>query len=175
LRDCATGRPRNIIVVEMQRTCGWSRRTLAVLLIGALGGCGTTATIRRSSGPAIEAEIVGGDRDNVYYRDDNEYGSFRHRTAIGRDEITDIDHPGNVAALLGGILAVYGLINISAGAGQCSAREVPFCVGVFLPAAIGVPWFGWGMSTWIGSRSAAQEGSPTASKAEHTKWMGNRP
>ena len=88
-----------------------SYKIASTVLIATLFGCGNTATITRSNGPSFEARIVGSDRDRIYVE-----GA---RAGIPREEIIDIDHPGNGAAVAGGILSAYGVLNIAVGASDC--------------------------------------------------------
>lgn len=132
----------------------WRYRVAMWSLIGfgVLGGCSTTAVVTERSGGTIEGEILGSDRRNVYVQ-----GSA-DRVAISRDDIVDIDYPGNVAATIGAILTVYGAVNIAVGAPQCSAKGGAFCTGVFTPAAIGIPLTIWGIAVYSGARAAVNKG-----------------
>ena len=134
--------------------CGF--RWLVVLAL--LGGCTTTATIRRSksNGGTVEARILSADNKNVYLE------SYPNRIAIRRDEIADIDHPGNAAAVIGTVLTVYGVFNIDVAAPQCQRRGAAFCTGVFLPAAIGVPLTIWGLAVYLRSVTALNADTPTS-------------
>jgi hypothetical protein len=124
-------------------------------------GCGTTATITRVNGPQIEAKIVGGDETKLYVQN----SSAGDSTSIARNDVTDIDHPGNVAALIGGVVSAYGVVNVVAGAPQCERKGAAYCTGVFLPAAIGLPIMMYGLYNWMDSTSAAKpnHGKATAS------------
>jgi hypothetical protein len=123
---------------------------LAVLGLVFLTGCGTSATITRRSGTAIDAEIISSDEENVYVR------SASGTQPIPRREIADVDHPGNVAAVIGGVVAVYGAANIAVGAPQCDEGGPAYCVGVFTPAVIGGSIFIWGLATYDGSVKALE-------------------
>jgi hypothetical protein len=109
-----------------------------------LTGCGTTATITRRDGGSIDAKIIGGDRDNIYV-DGQGY------SVIPRSEVEDIDHPGNVAATIGGVVTGYGIANIAIGVPNCEKMGPAYCVGVFTPAAVGLPIMLWGIGTYAGS------------------------
>lgn len=116
-----------------------------------LAGCGTTATVSRLGSRPLDARIVGGDSASIYVETDSA------KYAVPRNEITDIDHPGNVAATIGAIVTGYGIANIAAGASDCDRYGGAYCAGVFLPAAIGAPVMAYGLVTWISSVSAAGE------------------
>jgi hypothetical protein len=124
--------------------------TVALLTSSLIYGCSTTATISRTNGTEIEARIEHSTPGAVVVQ--TEGGS---ELRIPRSEITDIDHPGNAAAVVGGLLSAYGALNIASGAPKCGDNGGAYCTGVFLPAAIGVPMLIWGLSTWMGSTNAA--------------------
>ncbi len=117
----------------------------AVLAIG----CGTTATLTRPGAPEVEAKIMASDSQNIYV--ENAGGT----TTLARDSITDIDHPGNVAATIGAIVTGYGIANIATGAPDCDREGAAYCTGVFLPAIIGAPIMAWGIATYARSVSTA--------------------
>lgn len=127
--------------------------SLPVLLLASTG-CSTSATITRRFGSPVDAKIVGGDSENVYVE------RFGGRDAIPRSDIVDIDHPGNVAAVIGGIVAAYGAANIAVGAPQCEEQGPAFCTGVFIPAVVGVSVMTWGLGTYGGSVSSLSDGAP---------------
>jgi len=103
------------------------------LVICSTGGCATTATITRINGRSTDAEIAGADRENIYVKTD------AGNQPIERREITDIDHPGDTATVIGVVLAAYGVVNIAVGAKNCDSKGSAYCAGVFAPAAIGLP------------------------------------
>jgi hypothetical protein len=122
----------------------------ALVPLAVCAGCGTTSTITRVNGPAIEGHIVGGDAENVYV------GPKDAPQAIPRSEITDIDYPGDGATIAGAILAGYGVVNIAVGAPQCGEKGAAFCTGVFAPLAVGIPIFLWGRATHASAVNAAK-------------------
>ncbi len=130
---------------------------LAALAIG----CGSTATITRVGAPEIDAKIVGSDEKQLFI----ETQGLGDTNTIPRNEVTDIDHPGNVAAIIGGVVSAYGVVNIAVGASQCDSQGAAYCTGVFLPAAIGLPIMISGIIRWADSKGAAEakKGKPTAS------------
>lgn len=124
----------------------------AGFLCGALlCGCGTKAIIQRANAPSFEGEIVKSDSEYLYVELDYSATPM----TIPRTEVRDIDHPGNVAAIIGGILSAYGVLNIIAGVEQCD-KSAAFCSGVFLPASIGLPTMIYGIAVWHRSVSAAE-------------------
>jgi hypothetical protein len=125
------------------------RMIAAVLCASFAAGCGTTATISRKNGQQDEATIIRSTSTSLMV--DTGAGE----RAISKDEIVDIDHPGNVHAIIGGLLLAYGILNISVGAGQCDSRGAAFCTGVFTPAAVGLGMSIWGLTVWSKSTAAA--------------------
>ncbi len=130
-----------------------------LVLAPLVTGCGTTATISRSNVRPVEAKIVGSDPKSLYIEVPGTYDT----RSIGRSDITDIDHPGNVAAVIGGIVTGYGIANIAIGASDCRRGGAAYCTGVFLPAAVGAPIFVWGLVTWMTSTGAVKPKSDSSS------------
>jgi hypothetical protein len=132
-------------------------RNPLLLLVAPFGvlamGCSTTATIARVGEPEIEGKIVasGDGLLQVETRAGN--------TPVAMQNVTDIDHPGNVAGTIGALVTAYGVTNIVVGMPQCERQGGAYCVGVFLPAAIGLPLAIWGFATWGKSKYAANEGT----------------
>lgn len=128
-----------------------SNLMLCAVGLGLLAGCGNSATIQARFG-SIEGRIVAGDKENVYV----EQASGLTRT-IPKSDIVDVDHPGNVAATIGGVVTAYGVANIAIGSPQCEKEGAAYCVGVFLPATLGVSLLTYGLGTYIGSTSAMNQ------------------
>lgn len=134
-------------------------KKIAVTLLSSLliCGCSTTATISRVNGRELEAKIKRSTPGAVVVETNG--GS---EVSISRSDISDIDHPGNAVAVVGGLLSTYGAINIATGVSKCGEGGGAFCAGVFLPAAVGLPMLIWGLTTWIGSTSAASNSSSSS-------------
>jgi hypothetical protein len=131
------------------------RRLAAALAAALAGGCSTTATIHGRNGLPDEATIVRGTSTSVMV--DNGAGE----RAIPRSQIADIDHPGNVHAVVGAALLAYGILNISVGVPRCEEKGPAFCTGVFTPAAVGLGMSIWGLAVWSKSNRAARENAGT--------------
>ena len=128
-----------------------TRLTLALCLW--LSGCSTAATLSLNSGVEVEARIRGADQDNliVMTKDGSE-------VAIPREEISEIDHPGNVAAVIGGLMTANVTQSVVRNQGfTCGESEQPeaTCLGVGIHAAIGAYLLLWGLVTWVDSTRAA--------------------
>ena len=132
--------------------------TLAFTAILAFG-CSTKATIYLKDGTSIEGEIKQSDRLAIYVKSNDS----DRVVPIYRGSIKEIDHPGNVGAIIGTSLVLTGLTAVTLGivnavecdGGLCgigtAILTVPGIVIAF-PSTIAAIW-GW--STWAGSRSAA--------------------
>ena len=105
------------------------RRTIqlvALSLIVSVAGCSMTSTIHRTNGPAYEAEIVGSDADALHVRADN---GFTYR--VPRDDVADVDYPGNVVFAVGAALTAVGAIAIAGitSNGGSNARSDAVVIG----------------------------------------------
>jgi hypothetical protein len=126
---------------------GWRIvRPLLCALAAALPmiACGRTATISRGHQPDIRGRIAGGDASNIY---------VRTRTGvhpIPRKSITDIDHPGDGAIVIGAALTAVGMLVIGGNSGRLRASNgdamTPFLIMV--PFAAGVPLMLYGVSVY---------------------------
>jgi hypothetical protein len=117
--------------------------------------CSTTATIHRSNGMMMEGTIEGGSPDFIVV-------APRHgrRQEVPRNEIAEIDHPGNVHALLGGIFLGAGILNLAVSYEDCrNTQDEGDCVALFALPAVGTGLLVWGLATWMGSTSAADDTS----------------
>jgi hypothetical protein len=83
----------------------FASRALAATLVLTVGCSGTTATIRRTDGPPIEAEIDSSDGSSLRLR-----GPSGNLVKLDQYQVADIDHPGNVWATIGGVYAAGGLM-----------------------------------------------------------------
>lgn len=145
--------PKNLSTLAS--VCG----SLMMLSLAAMTmGCGTLATISTAHAHPVDAEIVSSDSEFIYVR----YGNRGGRDTIPRASVSDIDHPGNVAATIGTLVTAYGVANIAIGAPECDRGGAAYCTGVFLPAAIGLPIMVWGFYTYFSSVNAAAPGVQVA-------------
>jgi len=119
--------------------------------------------VARSTGPEVEGRIKGGSSGSLMIQDSNTGAMY----AIPRSEIREIDHPGNVAATLGGVATGYGLLNVMVGLEDCrneerfssNTEQNAFCAGLFAPLAIGAGLLIYGISVYSGSKSRAADTS----------------
>ena len=118
-----------------------------------LAGCSANATIIRSErdGGIVYGRIVGVGERNLYVKTPS-----GEEVGVPRDEIEDIDHPGNVLAVVGAAIAVYGIFNIWVALPNCDSRSTAFCVGVVIPAVAGAAMSAWGGSVYARSHAAAK-------------------
>lgn len=129
-------------------------RPLALVL---LMGCGTTATISRNSGRDIEGRVLGGDDDHVYVK-----GAGGKPLQVSRDDITEVNHPGNVLAAIGGINAGLGLLGAFVGGyclpvrdsrGREEVRAGP-CAVAALDILLGITMVAVGATNYVRSEEA---------------------
>jgi hypothetical protein len=128
-------------------------RLVVVLFLAVTSGCTTTATIVTTQ-RTLEARLEKGDAEHLPVV--TEWG---HREVLLRRDIRDVDHPGNVLAVVGGILTAMGVIDLSTFGPMC-VRGTFGAGGVCATAAgmaiAGAPMFVWGLWTWLRSREAAE-------------------
>ena len=141
----------------MNKRWNWANSAVALVSCAAFG-CSTTATIMRTHGPPIEASIEGGSPSSIV---------LEGGAVVPRREIAEVDHPGNVHAVVGGVILGYGLLNIAAAASTCGdSSEFPsqgeqnaFCVGMVTPALLGLGMTIWGLVVNSDSKSALNDTS----------------
>jgi hypothetical protein len=111
----------------------------------ALALCGCTATISRINQPSIEEKILSSEPDALFVSG----ASTPYR--IESKEIRDIDHPGNVVAIIGGAWLVGSLPAMGLMWNRPGELE-PFLV-INVAPALGLA--ATGLFTWIQSASSA--------------------
>jgi hypothetical protein len=85
-----------------------------------------------------------------------------------RIDVVDIDHPGNVVALLGGIVTFSGMTNLGVTAVSCRSalsnrNECTASIGLMSSfLAVGAGMLTWGLWTWLTSRSLVPSTLETA-------------
>ena len=127
------------------------------LVLAVLVGCAPPATVTRTDGRLFEGRITGGDTQHVFVAGE----------PVARQDIRDIDHPGNVQAAVGtGMALAFGIGSgaalaqvIDRGTGDVRGLVLGCSTGMFLlSAAMGT----WGWVVWTRSVEAA-ESPPTTS------------
>lgn len=83
--------------------------TFVLAMLGCLG-CGTSATIQTRDGRVYDGRISGHDGSRIYV----------NGVPVERREVSDIDHPGNVALILGTIVASVGVVS---ALGNCTEEQ----------------------------------------------------
>jgi hypothetical protein len=123
--------------------------------VAVLAGCGATIVRSPKDGGPLYGKIVGNGETRMYVET-----TSGDRVGVYHADIESIDHPGNVAAVVGSVLTLYGLYSAGVGLRHCDDRGAAFCTRVIAPAAIGIPLFIGGLVTYVGSVSAAKQGTP---------------
>ena len=117
-------------------------------------GCGTTATIRGWRGN-IEGRILGGGPETIRVRATN--GSIRY---VRRRSISEIDHPGNVWAIIGTVLTTLVVVGAAATGRAGAGCDTPTdgnrqCYIGLYGLIASVPMAAWGYLVWGRSVKAA--------------------
>jgi hypothetical protein len=81
--------------------------TCACLMATATGACSTTATISTVRGSSYEATIDGSSAEAL--RLQNRDGQ---RFVVPREDVVDVDHPGNVLMTIGAVMLGVGTLNV---------------------------------------------------------------
>jgi hypothetical protein len=81
---------------------------VAYLVLCGLAGCSTTASISRVDGLRYEANILDSDANSLRVRD-----VYGRELTVSREEVADIDHPGNVSFTVGLVLIAMSVPMIS--------------------------------------------------------------
>jgi hypothetical protein len=125
------------------------RRLIAAFTAAALfSSC--SAQVYRQNLPSYRGRILESEPDALYLEGDTE--PYR----VPATEIRDVDHPGNVLMVVGGVLAGMGLtmagVNALQPSGYSRPDDSPVVVGyVSVGALLGIA----GLVPWWMSRSAA--------------------
>lgn len=112
------------------------RALFLVVVSCSLFACGSTAIVRTNDGRLVEGEIGGHDSSTL------SVGGQR----LSRSDVADIDHPGNVAGILGTIVASVGALS---ALGNCTAEaraesETPCASsGVWILTGLPIAIYGW--------------------------------
>jgi len=107
-------------------------RAVAGVLAFVVGCAGTNATIHRTDGPPIEAEIDGSDASALHLR-----GSRGRLLSLDQRQVSSIDHPGNVLAAIGaGCAGASGLLALEWHAYQRSLPAEERASGVVMGGLI---------------------------------------
>jgi hypothetical protein len=130
-------------------------RAVFALVAVAAGGCSTTATIQTKYGGAVEAHVLAGSPGSVYLAD-KDHGRFTLR----RDDVTDVDYPGNVMLVTGAGLLAAGGLGLWFGDTHCASfGEMGRCAASVVPAIAGLLAASWGAYVWYRSRRAFRDTS----------------
>jgi hypothetical protein len=120
----------------------------------AIMACSTTATITERDTTRYEVAIVRSTPSELIVATRN------GERPIARDQISDIDHPGNVAIVVGSALLAAGALNL-AGLYSCQdSRRSDFCAGWAGGGALALSGLGlvvWGAVVWTQSVHAARD------------------
>jgi hypothetical protein len=165
--------------VNRRSVIALTRVLLLPVVAVACGGCGISAQIETRRGQRVEARILGGSAGSVYLAGEN-----HERFTMRREEIADVDFPGNVLMIGGVALTAFGGYRLLTGDTTCAALgQAGTCLASVVPAIAGLLAFGWGLYSYWRSKSAFADrsrpepdspmGKPTPGEvppAEHPVW-----
>jgi hypothetical protein len=127
----------------------------AALIPAAAGGCSTSALLQTRYGGTVEAHVVGGSPGSVYLAN-KEHGKFTLR----RDDVTDVDYPGNVMLFAGAGLLAAGGLGLWLGDTRCgSVGDAGTCAASVVPAVAGLLLATWGAFVYHRSTRAFRDTS----------------
>ncbi len=136
-------------------------RAQAAVVALSLVGC--SATVHRIGQPNLEAEIHHGDSEALWVFDDS--GKL-HK--VPGETIGEIDHPGNVLAIIGGVLLGSTLMALAASTRAEREEDSPIFV---MQGSIGLGLFVGGLIPYVMSTVAAQHlGEGSQSPPEPEPW-----
>ena len=128
--------------------------SLALIAFGV--GCSSSAHIARRGAPAVHGEIARSDAQALYVEVEN-----NDWVTVPRADIESVDHPGNVAGIIGTTVFVVGTAFAMAFVPTLddhkesgTISKMFFGIGLGI-AAIGAVPAGWGWWTYGQSKSAA--------------------
>ncbi|HEY7370647.1 MAG TPA: hypothetical protein VIF57_00620 [Polyangia bacterium] len=141
--------------------------TRLLLLPLVVGACATTTTVETRSGNVYEAHTVGGSPGSVYLANKS-LGRF----SVRREDVADVDFPGNVQILGGLALSAFGGWRLVSGDTQCSGfGDIGNCMVNVVPSIAGLLIALWGTYVYVRARSAFED----RAKPEPDQVMKPRP
>lgn len=121
---------------------------MRLVLFMLLMGCGSGAIVTTHDGRYLEGRIGGHDRGYVFIAGER----------VPRSNVEDIDHPGNVAALLGSIVAGLGALSATSNCKEENRAADPTpCTSSGIWMLTGIPIAIYGFVTHAESVSRAGE------------------
>jgi hypothetical protein len=140
------------------------RRAVALVLVATwVEACSTSAAIERRSGPTIVGHIDSSDVYRLYVTGDD-----GRPYAIERWDVLDIDHPGTIGSIAGGIATGFGasFLLLAPRAHQTCPPEATDCWGAGLAIFMGITCLAVGLpillrAMAVHSRSQAAAEPPT--------------
>jgi hypothetical protein len=130
-------------------------RAVALSVAISLAGCSSTATIHRVNGPAYEAKILRSDPTSL-----DVLGDDGRPYRVSREQVSDIDHPGNVLATVGAVLVgVAGLIAWAVATDHSQSQSDRNSAAIAVGTIYGLPSLVMavtGGSIWLSSKEKAR-------------------
>jgi hypothetical protein len=130
-------------------------KAVALSVAISLAGCSTTATIHRVNGPAYEAKIVQSDSTSL-----DVLGDDGQPYRVPREQVSEIDHPGNVLATIGAALVGFaGLITWAVATDNSQSQSGRRSAAIAVGTVYGLPGLLMavaGGSIWMSSKDKAR-------------------
>jgi len=148
------------------------RRSLAaltrlLLLPLVVSACGTTTTVETRSGNVYEAHTVGGSPGSVYLA-----SKAKGRFSLRREDVADVDYPGNVQIFGGLALGAFGGWRLVSGDTRCAGfNDIGNCAVNVVPSIAGLLIALWGTYVYVRAYRAFED----RSKPEPDAVMKPRP
>jgi hypothetical protein len=141
--------------------------TRLLLLPLTAGACATTTTVETRSGNVYEAHTVGGSPGSVYLA-----SKVDGRFSVRREDVADVDYPGNVQILGGLALSAFGGWRLVSGDTRCAGfSDIGYCTVNVVPAIAGLLIALWGTYVYVRASRAFED----RSKPEPDPVMKPRP
>ena len=129
--------------------------TRLLLLPLAVGACGTTTTVETRSGNVYEAHTVGGSPGSVYLA-----SKANGRFSVRREDVADVDFPGNDQILAGLALGAFGGWRLVSGDTHCSGfGDSGNCIVNVVPSIAGLLIALWGTYVYVRASRAFDDRS----------------
>jgi len=138
------------------------KNTTAILILLTMAiGCSTTATVKLRDGREYEGVITDSNAEWIYI--DRDPGTPMD---VRRENVTSIDHPGDIHFIIGSVIAGLGVANLAVNADECGEDGCfSMCAVAITPLAVGLGVGTWGLVVWLDSKgTAGQEDKPFKSR-----------
>jgi hypothetical protein len=156
------------------RVMGWvdahyGTFALFAAVVSFCPACATTSDIYLTHDRMVTGQVVATDSKQIFVRREVRDGGMTYvsgnEMAIPKNQITTIDHPGNVMLVVGLITTVAGVLILAGHSDGCGAftMEIP-CQASHAPFVAGVGMSLWGLGVWANSYGKSEASRARASR-----------